>query len=164
MSRPLWLAAVACLSVFAPGLARAGCKEDRSAERLFAHPYGEPGQQQCSEDDARPLQLEPRGKELTLSDDLRDTRGDRPLKLMGITGMATGSALLGGGGMSLLASLFMEADSNGQKVFRGAGLGLAIGGGVLFLAGATMVGIDSLVAPAPTPDGRGAQLMVARRF
>jgi hypothetical protein len=79
--------------------------------------------------------------------------------------MGAGASFAGAGGLAILGSrLLGSRDNEVRGVARDVGLGMAILGGALFLAGATLVGIDLLTAPAPTPDGRGAQLVLAFDF
>jgi hypothetical protein len=68
------------------------------------------------------------------------------------------------GGASLLTGYFLSDGSKAQKVMHTAGLVLAIAGGALFVAGVTMVGIDAVIAPAPTPDLKGAQALLTLRL
>jgi hypothetical protein len=68
------------------------------------------------------------------------------------------------GGVFLLASLGAQQGSAARADLRGVGFGFLAAGGGLFAAGAVLLGADAAAAPAPTPDRRGAQLVVALRF
>lgn len=162
MARHLLVLLVAALTAAAPLQARAGgC--DRNADRLFAHPYGEPAGD-CSEPDPTP-DFRARARERRERDEFFDDhRGERRLQMMGITGMGAGASLAGAGGVAFLLSRLLSKDTNAREVTGDVGVGLAIAGGALFVAGAALVGIDLLTAPAPTPDGRGAQLVLALDF
>jgi hypothetical protein len=144
-----------CLGLLAvPVQGRGECPLD-PADRAFAHPYGEPPA--CPETSS-PKEVPPEA--------LRDEGRGRPVRSLGLAGMAAGTTFAGLGGTSLLSAYLSEDGSKTQKVFRGMGLGMLVAGGTLFLAGAVLVAADALQAPvpAPTPDGRGAQLSFALRF
>lgn len=161
MRRILVIVLLLALAALLPAQARAGCAENRGADRLFAHPYGEPNVP-CPEQ--REIDASSELRALEHEELFEEPRGGRQLQTMGITGMSTGASFAGLGGVSFLMSRFFEQQTVAAQVMGKGGLGLAVLGGALFLAGATMVGIDALAAPAPTPDGRGAQLTLAMRF
>ena len=60
-------------------------------------------------------------------------------------------------------TIFLDSSTKPYKFFYWGGIGVAGLGGAIFVAGGTMLIIDA-VTPAPTPDHKGAQLMVAFRF
>jgi hypothetical protein len=44
------------------------------------------------------------------------------------------------------------------------GIGAASLGGGVIVAGLVVLGVDYIIAPAPTPDKKGGQLLLAFRF
>ena len=156
MVRSLAALGIALVATVPATVALADCLNDRAADRAFAHPYGEPAK--CQDEPASPS---PEAD--------RDLREDHPsaLRVLGISGLAAGSSIAGLGGTLWFTSLFLDDQSRSYKVLHPTGIGVAIAGGALFLAGATLLGIDALsgpASPAPTPDGRGAQLLVSWRW
>ena len=60
--------------------------------------------------------------------------------------------------------ILSELNDRSREVFHWGGIGLAATGGTLFLTGGLLLIADFATAPAPTPDKKGAQLLVAFRF
>ncbi|MGI5863541.1 MAG: hypothetical protein ACOX6T_16005 [Myxococcales bacterium] len=157
MARPLLVAALAALAVALPVQAHAGCR-DGGADRLFAHPYGEPAGD-CGELRSHPELALPEREQF-----FEHRRSERRLQLLGIAGMGSGAGLAGLGGAVYLGSRLTSRNWQVRPLLGDIGVGMAIAGGALFVTGALLVGADLLTAPAPTPDGRGAQLVLAARF
>ncbi len=151
-------AALAAALALASGAARAqsaGAPESPS-ERAFSHPYGGGEASPRSEPSTAPAP----GADLA---DLRDER-PRPLRTLAIAGLGAGASTAGLGGLILLCSLGAQSGGSTRADLRGVGIGVLAVGGTLFAAGAVLLGVDAIAAPAPTPDGRGAQLVIALRF
>lgn len=153
--RPIAVILLACSVLALPVAAEASChgSEDRTGRTAFGDGWNSPAEP-CRE---------------TEQDDLYepiDWNDDRPssLRTLGISGMGGGAGLAGIGGTLVLTSLFLPDGSPAQKVAWYGGVGTAITGGALFVTGAVLALIDAAAAPAPTPDGRGGQLVVAFRF
>ncbi|HCF61312.1 MAG TPA: hypothetical protein DFS52_25365 [Myxococcales bacterium] len=157
MARLLPVLTLAALALALPMQAHAGCG-DRGADRLFAHPYGEPAAG-CDELRSDPELPSPEREQF-----FEHPRGERRLQMLGITGMGSGAGLAGLGGAVFLSSRLTSRDGQVRPLLGDIGVGLAIAGGALFVTGALLVGVDLLTAPAPTPDGRGAQLVLAMSF
>ena len=157
------LALLVGLLAFPAGV-RAECPPgDKVADNVFGHAYGEPSSAPCRDDAPREVREHPSTK---ADAEFRDEHPEErhSLRTIGFTGIGTGSTLAGLGGGLLLGSLFTDPAGTPHAVLHNGGLGLVIGGGAVVLAGVVLLGIDAIAAPAPTHDGRGAQLMVAFRF
>jgi len=133
-------------------------QDDRLSDHLFEHPYGEPG---TSTGRDAPAPVEGLGESSWTEEKFDEPR---PLKHLAIAGMGGGAGLAGFGGSLVLTSLAFEEGSDARGIFRKTGIGLAIAGAGVLLAGATLLGIDALAAPSPTPDAKGAQLVLSLRF
>ncbi len=149
------LVLLACCVVALPTLAHAGCGErrNRTAEKAFGDSWA--ADAPCR---GEPDELGAGGV------DWRDDEEPPLRRTMGIAGMGAGAAMLGSGGALVLSSVFLAEGSTPQKVTRYGGIGFAVAGGALFLTGAILTLIDVAAAPAPTPDGRGGQLVAAFTF
>jgi hypothetical protein len=160
-TQPLFLLLVlAAATLLAPSRALAtDCQTDRASDQIFAHPYGEPPAP-C------PTEAKPAAGSSDVEHEniLADDRGPRKLRNIGISGMEGGASVAALGGLMLVCSLFLSEQTKGHDVLHWGGIGVASVGGGVFVAGAALVGIDYLMAPAPTPDKKGAQLMLAFRF
>ena len=152
-------AAIAGLALQAPPPTLwAQCPPESPSERVFAHPYGEPAACPDPGEKGPKRAAEPDGL------DLRDEPPGRPLRALGLSGIGSGVSIAALGGVFLLSSLSTGAATSERAFLKGAGVGLAVAGGALFAAGAVLLGLDALAAPAPTPDRKGAQLLIALRF
>jgi hypothetical protein len=149
---------LACL----PAASRAECPagEERVADRVFAHPYGEPSAP-CADREGQPR----RSSETLKESDLRDDRDERrSLRVLSTAGMGAGSALAGTGATLLFATLALEEGSSLRGGTRALGIGLVAGGAALVLTGIILKTIDVFSAPSLTPDGRGAGVVIVGRF
>ncbi|MBI5544680.1 MAG: hypothetical protein HY901_12380 [Deltaproteobacteria bacterium] len=151
----VFLVAAACLGW--SGSAAADCAQERAADQIFAHPYGEPPAPCPVGEASSTLEKEH-------VDVLADERGPRQLQSLGISGLGAGTTIAGIGGLLLLVSLFLDEDDRSHPVFHWGGIGAASVGGAVFLAGGALLIADFATAPAPTPDRKGAQLILAFRF
>jgi hypothetical protein len=163
-SLALFLLAVGMTAVPARSLAADCQPQDRSADQIFAHPYGEPTAPCPVEPKATPGSLESEHENI-----LADDRGPRRLHTIGISGVEAGATIAVLGGLLSLVSAFMDNDSNGKEGkakegLKWTGIGAASLGGAVAVAGIVLIGIDYIAAPAPTPDRKGAQLVLAFRF
>lgn len=145
-----------------PAASRAECPtgEERVADRVFAHPYGEPAAP-CGDREGSPRTPSGALKESDLRDD-RDER--RSLRVLSTAGLGAGSALAGTGAALLFATLGLEEGSSIRRGTRALGIGLVAGGAALVLTGVILKTIDVFSVPSPTPDGRGAGVVIAGRF
>ncbi len=163
--RAVALALASLLSL--PALASGS--EDRTADQLFGYSYGEAAPMRAPAADADrgadALELEFRGADGETFLDHEMRRGSR-LKQLGISGTGTGASLLGLGGLLFLGSRFVDKGTTSRTALAHGGLTLVGLGGALFITGAIMLGIDAsrTPRPAPTADGRGAQLIYAFAF
>jgi hypothetical protein len=153
------LTAVALASALATTLwavpARAtDCEKENSADKIFAHPYGEP---------PAPCKVEPGLDKEPDTNPLTDDRGPRKLRTLGLSGMEGGATVAGLGGVMLILSIFLDSNTKVYKAFYWGGIGVASLGGAIFLTGGTLLIIDA-VSAGPTPDKKGAQITVAFRF
>jgi hypothetical protein len=82
---------------------------------------------------------------------------------IGVAGMGGGAAVLGLAGVFWVAGRYAP-DSGSQGFDNTVSIVLALVGGIMFLAGAGAVLYDTVVTPAPSPGGQGAQLIFAGRF
>jgi hypothetical protein len=160
----LILIAAGVTTVPARSLAADCQPQDRSADQIFAHPYGEPTAPCPTEPKAAAGSLEAEHENI-----LADDRGPRKLYTIGVTGVEAGATIAVFGGLLALISTFMDNDSNQKpgKTKEGlmwTGIGAASLGGAVAVAGIVLIGIDYIAAPAPTPDKKGAQLVLAFRF
>ena len=164
----------------------AGTPDNRAADELFGYSYGESSSQSAKSsepiygaNDGDPrrntkpgtdaLELEFRGSDETQFFEADARRGTRE-KQFGIAGTGTGASLLGLGGISYVGSLFLDKGSTERKVFSYGGLALMGVGGALFITGAIFLLVDmgstppKHPIPAPTADGKGAQLIFTTTF
>ncbi len=151
--------ALAALALQAPpATLLAQCPPPSPSERVFAHPYGEPPT--CPD-----LGEKGAGRAAEASDlDLRDERPGRPLRTLGLSGIGSGASIAALGGVFLLSAHSKSTSTSERALLKGTGTGFAVAGGALFAAGLVLLGLDALAAPAPTPDRKGALLLVAFRF
>ena len=103
MARLLPMLALAALALALPMRAHAGC-DDRGADRLFAHPYGEPAAG-CDELRSDPELPSPEREQF-----FEHPRSERRLQMLGITGMGSGAGLAGFGGLVFLGSRLTSSD------------------------------------------------------
>jgi hypothetical protein len=158
----LWLLAVGITAVPARAHAADCQPQDRSADQIFAHPYGEPSAPCPVETKAAPGTLEAEHENI-----LADDRGPRRLHTIGISGVEAGATIAALGGLLYVISLFLNKDdgkNEGRNVLQWAGVGTASVGGAVLVAGVVLIGVDYFAGPAPTPDKKGAQLVLAFRF
>lgn len=162
----------------------AATPDSRAADELFGYSYGEAaskrpetaggaGSDGAPRRTAKPgsdaLELEFRGSDDTQFFDVETRRGSRA-KQYGIAGTGTGASFLGLGGISFVGSLFLDKGSTERKVFSYGGLTLMGLGGALFITGAIFLLVDmnsdppKHPLPAPTADGKGAQLIFTTTF
>lgn len=165
MARTLAMALIPALwALCAPATARAAdC--DPAADKVFAHPYGEPSVPCPTDSVAAPSEKD---KELP-NNIFSDDRGPRKLQNIGISGIEAGATIAGLGGFLYVISLFLnpstpENPNRSEEVTRIGGISLAAAGGLVFLAGGALLIADYAMAPAPTPDRKGAQLTFAFRW
>lgn len=160
-SRSFAALALALALAGAPARAQpAGPPTEAPSERVFSQPYGDSADRA---DRALPKAPEPAAPVDALDPRDEDLR-PRPLRTLGISGMGAGSSVAALGGLFLLGSLGAKQESAARGNLRSVGFGFLAAGGALFAAGAVLFGIDAAAVPAPTPDRRGAQLLLALRF
>jgi hypothetical protein len=141
----------------------ADCGAERTADQIFAHPYGEPPSGPCPVENA-PVDKDRDREHGEHENVLADERGPRQLRTIGVSGLEGGASIAAIGGLIFLASIFLNEGTKGERALHWGGIGLASFGGALFLTGGILVGIDMIMAPAVTPDHKGAEMLVAFRF
>lgn len=169
-----------CAAAFAATLslpAAAAEADDRTADQLFGYSYGEGAPVQPAaagtSAQAKPgsdaLELEFRGQDDARFLDHEPRRGNT-LEQYGIAGTGTGASILALGGLVFLGSRFAHKDTTERKVLSYGGLTLVGLGGALFISGAVCLGVSlarkpkHVAVPAPTADGRGAQILYSFDF
>ncbi len=173
---PLCLAA---LTAALPFPAAADESDDRTANQLFGYSYGEGAPERTGAPrtdisaDAKPgsdaLELEFRGQDGARFLDHEPRRGSS-LELYGIAGTGTGASILAIGGLLFLGSRFAHKETTERTALAHGGLTLVGVGGALFVSGAICLGValsrrpKHVPVPAPTADGRGAQILYSFDF
>lgn len=176
-----------------PSVARAADKDSTgdtaAADQLFGYSYGESagssggsgaagtstGSTAADADNVRlkpgadSLELEFRGSDETQFFDTESRRGTKAHQF-GIAGTGTGAGILGLGGLTFIGASLMDNGTKARDVTKTIGITAMCVGGALFITGAIFLIVDlsseppKHPIPAPTADGKGAQLIFTRRF
>ena len=166
----------AAIAAALPLPAAADETDDRTANQLFGYSYGEgapspsaAGGDTSGKSGSDALELEFRGQDDARFLDHEPRRGSS-LEQYGIAGTGTGASILAIGGLLFLGSRFAHKETTERTALAHGGLTLVGVGGALFVSGAICLGVSlarrpkHVAVPAPTADGRGAQIIYSFDF